>query len=151
MQDYLPGLGISHAKVVFFAPEDGDPVAWCRLGAPFIRKGQPEKFPSRQFPPAWLYPEEEPFSLALLPLVYWDEEAAGFVAFDAANLEPCAAIVRQPIAYLNRYRMKRTKELLEEGKSVTEAAVEAGFTDCSHFSRAFRRETGMSPRAYQRG
>lgn len=41
-----------------------------------------------------LYPADRAFSLALLPLIDHDEQL-GFVAFDSANLEPCASLVRQ--------------------------------------------------------
>ncbi len=57
-----------------------------------------------------------------------------------------------PIEYLNRYRVKRAKALLEAGdKSVTEVAMEVGFSTSGYFTRVFRQEVGMSPRAYQRG
>jgi signal transduction histidine kinase/DNA-binding LacI/PurR family transcriptional regulator/CheY-like chemotaxis protein len=55
-----------------------------------------------------------------------------------------------PISYLNRYRIKQAKQLLEEGEySITEAAMRVGFADSSYFGRVFRQEMGISPRAYQ--
>jgi AraC-like DNA-binding protein/response regulator of citrate/malate metabolism len=57
-----------------------------------------------------------------------------------------------PIDYLRRYRIRQAKILLETSdKSVTEVALEVGFSDGSYFSRAFRRETGVSPSAYRKG
>ena len=57
-----------------------------------------------------------------------------------------------PVAYLNRYRIRRAQELLARGTlSVTEVALAAGFSDPSYFARVFRAETGVTPRAYQRG
>jgi len=57
-----------------------------------------------------------------------------------------------PMIYLNRYRIKRAKALLEQGKmSITEVALAAGFSDASYFNRVFRQEVGTSPGAYQRG
>ena len=57
-----------------------------------------------------------------------------------------------PIDYLKRYRIRQAKTLLEAGhKSITEVALEVGFSDSSYFARVFRRETGMSPSAYRRG
>jgi two-component system response regulator YesN len=54
--------------------------------------------------------------------------------------------------YLNRYRVNRAKELLAAGeKSVTEVAMEVGFSSGAYFSRVFRRETGLSPSVYRRG
>jgi signal transduction histidine kinase/AraC-like DNA-binding protein/DNA-binding LytR/AlgR family response regulator len=55
-----------------------------------------------------------------------------------------------PIAYLNRYRVHRARQLLATtGKSVTEIALEVGFSDSGYFSRVFRREVGLSPEAYR--
>jgi DNA-binding response OmpR family regulator len=57
-----------------------------------------------------------------------------------------------PMAYINRYRVKRAKMLLEQGNlTVTEVALEVGFSDGSYFSRVFRDEVGLTPVAYQRG
>jgi signal transduction histidine kinase/AraC-like DNA-binding protein len=55
-----------------------------------------------------------------------------------------------PIAYLNRYRVNQAKQLLvDPGKSITEVALEVGFSDSGYFSRVFRREVGLSPEAYR--
>ncbi len=57
-----------------------------------------------------------------------------------------------PVSYLNRYRIQKAKSLLKEGdRSVTEIMAAVGFSDSSHFTHVFRRETGVSPREYQRG
>ncbi|HCE16874.1 MAG TPA: ATPase [Anaerolinea thermolimosa] len=60
-----------------------------------------------------------------------------------------------PITYLNRFRVKVAKGLLDQGKlSITEVAMEAGFSSGGYFTRVFREEVGISPRAYvqsQRG
>ncbi|HLO29523.1 MAG TPA: substrate-binding domain-containing protein [Anaerolineales bacterium] len=57
-----------------------------------------------------------------------------------------------PMIYLNRYRVKRAKILLEQGKlSITGVAMAVGFSDGSYFNRVFRQETGVAPSAYQRG
>jgi AraC-like DNA-binding protein len=56
-----------------------------------------------------------------------------------------------PIVYLNRYRISRARLLLETSQhSVTEIALDVGFTDLANFSRAFHREVGMTPNAYRR-
>jgi YesN/AraC family two-component response regulator len=55
-------------------------------------------------------------------------------------------------AYLNRYRVRQAKLLLEVGdKNITEIALEGGFSNSGYFSQVFRQETGVSPSAYQRG
>jgi len=55
-----------------------------------------------------------------------------------------------PIAYLNRYRVNRARQLLTDtDQSVTEIALQVGFSDSGYFSRVFRREVGLSPEAYR--
>lgn len=55
------------------------------------------------------------------------------------------------ITYLNRYRVKQAKALLDAGKmGITEIAVEVGFSSSSYFTRVFRDEVGVSPRDYVR-
>jgi signal transduction histidine kinase/AraC-like DNA-binding protein len=55
-----------------------------------------------------------------------------------------------PIAYLNRYRVHQARQLLTgTDKSITEVALEVGFSDSGYFSRVFRREVGLSPEAYR--
>ena len=54
-----------------------------------------------------------------------------------------------PITYLNRYRVRQAKGLLDYGdKGITEIALEVGFSSHSYFSRVFREQVGVSPRAY---
>jgi AraC-like DNA-binding protein len=48
-------------------------------------------------------------------------------------------------AYLSRERLNRARRRLEEGLSVKEAAIVAGYSEVSQFSRAFRREFGLRP------
>ena len=55
-----------------------------------------------------------------------------------------------PIEYLNRYRIKEAKSLLiHTGASVTDIAAQVGFDDPAYFSRAFRKQAGLSPRAFR--
>lgn len=54
-----------------------------------------------------------------------------------------------PLKYINTLKIAHAKELLASGMySVTEAAFQSGYTDMSYFSRAFKKETGESPRYY---
>ncbi|RME82174.1 MAG: helix-turn-helix domain-containing protein [Caldilineae bacterium] len=56
-----------------------------------------------------------------------------------------------PVAYLNRYRVKRAKELLlQTERSITAIAMDVGFSSSSYFSRLFRREVGVSPMEFRR-
>jgi len=56
-----------------------------------------------------------------------------------------------PMAYLQLLRVERAKELLREGRvPIADIALLLGFCDQSHFSRAFRRVTGLTARGYLR-
>lgn len=51
--------------------------------------------------------------------------------------------------YLLNYRIERAAELLASGEySVSEAAGAVGFGECTNFSRAFKRITGIAPNEY---
>ena len=57
-----------------------------------------------------------------------------------------------PMTYLNRYRIRQAKALLEAGdQTVAEVALAVGFGDGNYFGRVFRQETGVTPGGYQRG
>jgi AraC family transcriptional regulator len=54
-------------------------------------------------------------------------------------------------AYLRWLRLSRAaRQLAETEAALAEIALAAGFADQSHFSNAFRRETGLSPSAFRR-
>ncbi|MGN6391287.1 MAG: helix-turn-helix domain-containing protein [Gemmatimonadales bacterium] len=54
-------------------------------------------------------------------------------------------------AYLRWLRLVRAaRQLAETDAPLAEVAIAAGFADQSHFSNAFRRETGLSPSAFRR-
>ena len=56
-----------------------------------------------------------------------------------------------PIVYLNRYRIKQAKTMLEAGnKDITSIAFDVGFTSSGYFTRVFREEVGVSPRNFLR-
>ena len=58
---------------------------------------------------------------------------------------------QSPMAYLTDVRMARAKGLLVEGDlTVKEIAAAVGYRDAHYFSRAFRREQGVSPSDYRR-
>ncbi|MDC0336460.1 AraC family transcriptional regulator [Pseudodesulfovibrio sp.] len=61
-----------------------------------------------------------------------------------------AATGLPPHAYQNQLRVDLGKQLLAEGMPISQAAVEAGFADQSHFSRVFKQYTGATPRQYQK-
>ena len=54
------------------------------------------------------------------------------------------------IHYLTRYRIQQAKQLLvTTDKTITEIAMEVGFSDSNYFSRVFRQEVGVSPLAFR--
>jgi diguanylate cyclase (GGDEF)-like protein len=103
LEEHLPAIGVRHAQVAIFEAEGQDPVAWSlMLNADLDATSQ--RFPSREFPPPLLYPPDELLNLALVPLVF-QEERLGYVAFDAANLGPCANVARELAASLKVARL----------------------------------------------
>lgn len=57
-----------------------------------------------------------------------------------------------PINFRQRLRIERAKQLLlsDEQYTVTEVAQELGFSDVYHFSKAFKKHCGESPKKYMR-
>lgn len=50
-----------------------------------------------------------------------------------------------PHAWLTQYRVKQAKKRLEYGHSLVNTAMECGFADQSHMTRAFKQQFGLSP------
>lgn len=57
------------------------------------------------------------------------------------------ALTDRPIGkYIRSYRLHKAKTMIESmGRNVTEAAIESGFKNLSHFSTIFKEEFGYSP------
>ncbi len=51
--------------------------------------------------------------------------------------------------YVNNERIKHSKRLLSEGKTVIEAANKSGYNNVSYFERVFKRLTGVTPGEYK--
>jgi AraC-like DNA-binding protein len=54
-----------------------------------------------------------------------------------------------PHAYLMQRRVLLARQLLAQRRTPAQAAIEAGFADQSHMTRAFVRQMGITPRRYQ--
>ena len=52
--------------------------------------------------------------------------------------------------YIIQTRIEKVAQLLCEGMSVSEAAIELGFSDIKNLSRMFRQQRGMTPSEYRR-
>ena len=57
-----------------------------------------------------------------------------------------------PMSYITARRLESAKQLLREGRAETicDVAAELGFCDQSHFTRVFRKATGLTPSHYAR-
>jgi AraC-like DNA-binding protein len=53
-----------------------------------------------------------------------------------------------PHAYQIRLQIERAKTMLEAGMLPATVAVETGFADQSHFTRHFKKISGVTPRKY---
>ncbi len=58
---------------------------------------------------------------------------------------------RSPGAYLRAYRLSLAKQILRTTEQpIAQVALEFGFTDQAHFSKAFRHEFGTTPLSYRK-
>lgn len=55
-----------------------------------------------------------------------------------------------PREYLEMKKLSYAKILLDKGKSVTDACMESGFSDCSHFISVFKKRFGKTPNKYKK-
>ena len=61
------------------------------------------------------------------------------------------AVGLPPHRYLTQLRLERGRELLGTDSSLSEVALEVGFSDQCHFTNCFRRQFGISPGRYREG
>jgi AraC-like DNA-binding protein len=54
-----------------------------------------------------------------------------------------------PHYYQTQIRIKQAKRKLVQGESIVDVALETGFNDQSHFTKFFKRLTGLTPGEYQ--
>lgn len=54
-----------------------------------------------------------------------------------------------PAKHLQFLRLENARLMLEQGAGVTEACMDSGFNDCSHFIRLFRQTYGSTPLKYK--
>ncbi len=81
------------------------------------------------------------------------EEVAEHVGVSVDHLSRCFGeeMGISFVTYLNRYRIHKSKDLLVNSSlSVTDIALDVGFSSASYFCRIFKRETEMSPGTYRK-
>ena len=59
------------------------------------------------------------------------------------------AVGLSPHAYFVQLRLEKAKQLLIQGYSIVDAALETGFTDQSHLTRHFKTKFGVTPGTYR--
>jgi len=120
LAEHLPGVGIRHMQAALFVPEEDDAVAASKLILRCRLEGalSSNQFITRHFPLPDFYPPDEPFQLAVLPLIIQGQNV-GFVVFDASNLEPCAVIMHNLAAALQSSRLYHDAA---EGRRLAEEA-----------------------------
>ncbi len=55
-----------------------------------------------------------------------------------------------PHAFIINERLNRANELIQKGLSISEASIQVGFNDQSHFSRNFKKYFGYTPTYFQK-
>ncbi len=81
------------------------------------------------------------------------EEMAGLAGLSSThfNRQFQALLKMSPTEYLQKRRVQEAQRLLTESEgSVGEIAIASGFYDQSHFTRHFRKVTGLTPLAYRK-
>jgi hypothetical protein len=126
LAQHLPAMGVKFAAVAMLEPEgEGphcgeDPFAWAKVRT-VVPVGGPEiRNQARKFPPDGLLPADDPFSLAVLPLVN-PRGQLGFVAFDSAQLDLYGSIVQQFAAALHASQLYAEAQ---EGRRLAEEATQ---------------------------
>lgn len=104
LNTYLPDIGIRHVRLMFFEADQDDSVAWSVAPGISEERSAAERFRSREFPPAGLYPDDELLNLILLPLVF-QNEVMGYAAFEASDIASCTVIARQLAATIKVSRL----------------------------------------------
>jgi diguanylate cyclase (GGDEF)-like protein len=104
LNTYLPRIGIRQARLMFFEPDQEDPVARSMVPGLLEDGSLDKRFYSREFPPPWLYASDELLNVVLLPLVFHDE-LLGYVSFESGDIEACAVIARQIAATIEVSRL----------------------------------------------
>lgn len=91
---HLPDLNIRTAMLAMFEAGESDLVSVSTLRNALNVQQPAIRFRSREFPPAGLFDEQQPFQLTLIPLVSHDEQL-GYMVFGTDQLDLYGAVVQQ--------------------------------------------------------
>lgn len=81
------------------------------------------------------------------------EEISNYLGYSTSHLSTLFTrrLGCPPISYLNRIRIQRACQLLDETDiKINQLCFKVGITDCYYFSRLFRNEMSMSPSEYKK-
>jgi signal transduction histidine kinase/CheY-like chemotaxis protein len=122
LAENLPLVGIHHAQAALFIQDEEDEAAASQLilrcGLAAMPPSTQAIFSTRRFPDAGMYSPDTPCQLAVLPLIVQGANV-GFIALDAANLEPCAVVMRNVAAALRSSQLYRDAS---QGRRLAEEA-----------------------------
>jgi AraC family transcriptional regulator len=118
------------------------------LMAEFIR---PAPSPMRSRPPIWLERAKEILHSQFTEPLNLASVAASVGVHPVYLAQAFHKFYGKPVGeYLRRLRVEFACREISAGARLLEVALSAGFSDQSHFSRAFRNSTGMTPSEYRR-
>ena len=88
---------------------------------------------------------------AILPTSTRDQLATAVVMSRAAFAARFTTLVGEPpLTYLTRWRMEQSATLLQQDdRSLAQVAAQVGYGSEAAFSKAFKQQFGLSPRAFR--
>jgi AraC family transcriptional regulator len=104
-------------------------------------------------PPRWLEDAKEQLDLRCAEAIHISEVAASVQVHPVHLIRTFREFFQStPGEYLRRRRLEHAARLLVQGDlPLAQVALESGFADQSHFSKAFRRQFALAPGEYRRG
>ena len=142
-------------KILEYTPDNFLEVQSCFVQAVvdlFIRHGQPNQTPASLKKNYYVVRKAREFMQERLAENISLEDISHIVGVSRFHFLRLfkSATGLSPHAYLLMRRLEKAKALIEQGRSLAEAAFEAGFADQSHMTRRFKTAYGITPGHYQK-